>query len=560
MGAVLSVFVSTVGTAGGSISSTRSASGLVLATLAAGQFVMTLDSSVMNVSMVEVAKDVGSDITGIQTAITLYTLVMAALMITGGKVGQIIGPKKAFMIGCVIYASGSLTTALAQSLPVLLIGWSFLEGVGAALILPALVALVAANFAKAERPRAYGLLAAAGAVAIAIGPLIGGLCTTYLSWRVVFVGEVVLVALILVLARRMRAAPPDPSVRLDLPGTVLSALGLAMFVFGVLRSGTWGFLRAKDDTYEMFGLSAAFWLMLGGVVVLWLFFVWEHRVVAAGREPLVDPALFEIQQLKSGLGAFFFQFLVQGGLFYLVALFLTVALGLTAIATGVRLMPLSFALLAAAVGVPKLFPTASPRRVSRIGFLLLIGAIVLLIALLGQGTGAAVVTVPLLLAGLGVGCLASQLGAVVAGSVPDERTGEVGGLQNTATNIGASIATALAGAVLIASLTTTLFDNLADNPDVPASVLAQAEVELSAGVPFVSDAQLGDALEDAGVPADLAREITESNSDARVSALRTSLALLALLGIWAFFATGRLPDAPPSAPAAAPDRRDAMAS
>ena len=521
---------------------TRGGSGLVLATLAAGQFVMTLDSSVMNVSMVEVAKDVGSDITGIQTAITAYTLVMAALMITGGKVGQIIGPKRAFMIGCVIYATGSLTTALAHSLPVLLLGWSLLEGIGAALILPALVALVAANFPTEERPKAYGLLAASGAVAIAIGPLIGGLCTTYLSWRVVFVGEVVLVALILVLARRMQAAAPDPTVRLDVPGTVMSAAGLAMFVFGVLRSGVWGFLRAKDGTPELFGLSAAFWSMFAGVVMLWIFFAWERRVVAAGREPLVDPALFEIRQLKAGLGAFFFQFLVQGGLFYLVALFLTVALGLTAIATGMRLMPLSFALLAAAVGIPKLFPKASPRRVSRIGFLLLIGAIVLLIALLGQGTGAAVVAVPLLLAGLGVGCLASQLGAVVASSVPDERTGEVGGLQNTATNIGASIATALAGAVLIAALTTSLTDNLTNNPAVPPAVLEQAQVQLSAGVPFVSDAQLGGALEQAGVPDDLASAITRSNAEARVSALRTSLALLALLGVLALFATGRIPD------------------
>ena len=182
---------------------------LVLLTLASGQFLMTLDSSVMNVSIATVAKDVGTTVTGIQGAITAYTLVMAALMITGAKIGAIIGRKRAFAIGCVIYGCGSLTTALAPSLPVLLLGWSLLEGIGAALILPAIVALVAGNFAAERRPAAYGLVAAAGAVAVAVGPLIGGFCTTYFSWRWVFAGEVLLVIAILFLTRRIADAPVE---------------------------------------------------------------------------------------------------------------------------------------------------------------------------------------------------------------------------------------------------------------------------------------------------------------------------------------------------------------
>src|SRR4051795_10955291 len=168
------------------------AASTVLITLAAGQFLMTLDSSVMNVSIETVAKDVGTTIAGIQTAITLYTLVMAMLMITGGKIGSIIGRRRAFALGCVIYAVGSLTTAFAPNLPILILGWSVLEGVGAALILPAIVALVAGNFPPEGRPRAYGLVMGAGAIAIAVGPLIGGAATTYFSWRWVFVGEVLL--------------------------------------------------------------------------------------------------------------------------------------------------------------------------------------------------------------------------------------------------------------------------------------------------------------------------------------------------------------------------------
>src|SRR5512142_532457 len=180
----------------------KSASQIVLLTLAAGQFVMTLDSSVMNVSIATVAKDVDTTVTGIQTAITAYTLVMAALMITGGKIGGLIGRKRAFAIGCVIYAAGSFTTALSQNLPTLLFGWSFLEGVGAALILPAIVALVAGNFPEQRRSAAYGLVAAAGAIAVAVGPLVGGFFTTYISWRWVFAGEVILAAVILLMSRR----------------------------------------------------------------------------------------------------------------------------------------------------------------------------------------------------------------------------------------------------------------------------------------------------------------------------------------------------------------------
>src|SRR5256885_6016744 len=179
------------------------AAGIVLLTLCAGQFLMMLDSSVMIVSMAPVAKDLDTTVTGIQTAITLYTLVMASLMITGGKIGQIIGRKRAFALGCIIYGVGSLVTAVSPNLGVLLVGWSGLEGIGAALILPAIVALVASNFGQKERPRAYGLVASAAAIAVAVGPIVGGLCTTYLSWRYVFAGEGGGVLGVLLPARRM---------------------------------------------------------------------------------------------------------------------------------------------------------------------------------------------------------------------------------------------------------------------------------------------------------------------------------------------------------------------
>ena len=335
---------------------------IVLVTLASAQFLMTLDSSVMNVSIATVAKDVGTTVTGIQLAITLYTLVMAAFMITGGKVGQILGRKRAFMIGCVVYGCGSSITAIAKSLPVLIVGWSVLEGLGAALIMPAVVALVATNFGPTERPRAYGLVASAGAVAVALGPLVGGLFTTYLSWRWVFVGEVLIVLGILALSRRMADSPAVPGVRLDPVGTLLSAAGLGMVVYGVIRSGTWGFVQPKADAPQWLGLSPVVWLLLGGGGVLALFVLWEGRQLRLRRAALVDPRMLRVPRLQAGLTSFFFQFLLQSGLFFVIPLFLSVALGLSAVATGVRLLPLSVTLLAAAVGVPRLFPHGSPRQ------------------------------------------------------------------------------------------------------------------------------------------------------------------------------------------------------
>ncbi|WP_329620974.1 MFS transporter [Streptomyces sp. NBC_01255] len=523
---------------------------LVLLTLAAGQFLMALDSSVMNVAIATVADDVGTTVTGIQGAITAYTLVMAMFMIPGGKVGGLIGRRRAFMIGCCVYGCGSLVTALAPNLPVLLFGWAFLEGIGASLILPAIVALVAGNFSVERRPAAYGLVAAAGAVAIALGPLIGGVATTYFSWRWVFAGEVLVVLVILVFARRIADAPSAERPRIDLVGVVLSALGLGIFVFGVLRSDEWGWLRPKPDAPSWLGVSAVVWLMLVGLLLVWIFLRWEARLVARHREPLVDPAMLRNKQLTGGLTMFFFQYLVQMGVFFVVPLYLSVALGLSALNTGARLLPLSLTLLAAAVLIPRLLPDVSPRRVVRFGILsLLVGAVVMMGAL-DAGAGAEIVTVPLLLIGLGMGSLASQLGSVTVSAVPQEQSAEVGGVQNAVTNLGASIGTALAGSIMIAALTSSFLANVEQNPAVPAEVKSQATVELSSGAPFLSDAQLTTALEEAGTSPEVTQAVLDANDDARLDGLKAALAVLAFAATLALFFTQRIPTTQPRAPAA----------
>jgi len=479
--------------------------------------------------------------------------VMAMLMVTGGKIGSIIGRKRAFTIGLIIYCSGSLTTALSPNLGVLIFGWSFLEGIGAALIMPAIVALVAGNFPASGRPRAYGMVGAAGAIAIAVGPLIGGLATTYASWRWVFVGEVFVGAGIVLFSRRIADAPVQVRSHLDLLGSLLWALGMGLAIFGVLRSSEWGWLLPAEGGPSWFGMSPVFWLILGGGVAIWLFLLHIQRLESAGVEPLVTPSLFRNRQMTSGMVLFFFQFVVMMGLFFVIPLYLSVALGLSAIDTGIKITPLSITMLIAAAGIPKFLPAASPRRVVGLGFAVVIVGIVWLISALDVGASAEIVTGPLLLIGLGMGGLASQLGSVTVSAVPDEQSPEVGGLQNTATQFGASLGTALAGSVLIGALTASFVTGVTQNPDVPQAVkdTAATSTELAAGVPFISDADLQTALEDAGATPEVTQAVLDVNEQARLDGLRSALALLALFAVVGLLFTRRLPTHQPGAAVAA---------
>jgi hypothetical protein len=357
----------------------------------------------------------------------------------------------------------------------------------------------------------------------------------------VFVSEALVIGVVLLLNRRTADTPKEEGARLDLVGTALSALGLGLVVYGVLRSGTWGFARPKPDTPTWLGLSPVIWLVLAGGAVLFGFLAWETHRRTTGQPALLDPSVLRVRVLRSGLTAFFFQYLLQAGLFFAVPLFLSIALGLSAIETGVRLLPLSITLILAAVGVPRVFPRASPRRVTQFGFLTLFLGIVVFAAALDAGAGPEIITWPMILAGLAIGALASQLGAVTVSAVPDEQSGEVGGLQNTFSNLGISIGTALAGAVLMSALTASFFSGIQSNPAVPKDLSSKAQVKLTSGVPFISDADLQAALKKAGVTGATATSIVDENAHARIDALRTSLSVLAILALIALFFSRGIP-------------------
>jgi Na+/melibiose symporter-like transporter len=321
-----------------------------------------------------------------------------------------------------------------------------------------------------------------------------------------------------------------------------------MLVFGVLRSSEWGWIQPKTGGPSWASLSPTVWLILGGLSVIWVFFRWEARRDAAGREPLVRPDMLRNTQLSGGLLMFFFQYLVQAGFFFVVPLYLSVVLGLTALETGVRLLPLSVTLLVAAIGIPRLLPTVSPRLVVRAGLLALLAGTVVLLGALDVDAGPEIVFVPMLLVGLGIGALASQLGSVTVSAVPDEDSPEVGGIQNTMTNLGASIGTALAGSVMIAAVTSAFLLNISQSPAIPDEAVSQAEVELAGGVPFVSDADLEAALDELGADPAATDAALDAYANARLDGLRSALAILALLALVALFLAQRIPTRQPGAP------------
>jgi MFS family permease len=253
--------------------------------------------------------------------------------------------------------------------------------------------------------------------------------------------------------------------------------------------------------------------------------------------------MFASRQMTGGLIAFFFQFLIEAGIFFTIPLFLSVVLGLNALQTGLRLLPLSLALLATAVLIPKLAPHASPRRMVRLGLLSILAGTLVLVAGLDPGATAAVVLIPMALIGLGIGALASQLGAITVSAFPDSMSAEIGGLQNTFTNFGASLGTALVGAVLIGSLTSSFLTGAAQNQAIPASVTSEATVTLEAGIPFVSDAELEQKL----ATTDLSPTqdaIVAENASARLVGLRTALSAVALIIVLALFFARMLPEMP----------------
>ena len=516
--------------------------GLPIAIFASAQFVMVLDSSVMNVSISQIVKDLDTTIQGVQLAITAYTLVMAALMLAGAKLGDILGRDRTFAIGLAVYGLGSLTTALSPNLTVLLIGWSLIEGLGAALVLPAIVSLIAANYSGPQRALAFGIVGGVAGAAIAAGPLIGGWFTTELSWRYVFAGETLIVIAILLLRRRLRRAPAvEHPPKLDLVGVALSSLGLGFAVFGILKSSEWGLIEPRGaltiggQEITPFGFSAVPFLILAGLGFLAAFTIWEERRERKRLDTLLDRSLLKIRQLRAGLSTLAMQQLILLGTFFVLPVYLQVVLGLDAFESGKRLFPMSVSMFIAALAGPRLAAGFAPKRVAQVGLLALVTASLFLLGTIDVELRGTEFAVSLTLFGIGAGLLLSQLGNVIMSSVDPAKINEAGGLQGTAQNLGASLGTALIGAVLIAALTNGFVSQVENNPAVTPPVRERVTQIAQKGIPVVPVDDVERAARDQGVPANEAKAIADDYGDAQLQGLKRALgavAIFALLSLW----------------------------
>jgi MFS family permease len=530
---------------------TRARLGLPIAIFASAQFVMVLDSSVMNVSISQIVADLDTTIQGVQLAITAYTLVMAALMLAGAKLGDILGRDRTFAIGLGVYGLGSLTTALSPNLAVLLVGWSLVEGLGAALVLPAIVSLIAGTYGGKERALAFGIVGGVAGAAIAAGPLIGGWVTTEFSWRYVFAGETVIVAMILLLRRRLKRFPPaERPPQLDLVGVGLSALGLGLAVFGILKSSEWGWVEPRGaltvggTEITPFGFSAVPFFILAGLGLLAAFAMWEERREREGHDTLLDRSLLGIESLRAGLTTLMMQQLILLGTFFVLPVYLQVVLGLDAFETGKRLFPMSVTMFAAALAGPKLAAGLAPKRVAQAGLLALVLASLFLLGTIDVELNETGFAVTLAIFGIGAGLLLSQLGNVIMSSVVPAKSNEAGGLQGTAQNLGASLGTALIGSVLIAALSSGLVSRVEENPSVPPPVRAQVARIAEKGIPVVPVDDVERAAAREGLPPDQAKALADDYGDAQLDGLKRAIGAIAVIAVLSLWFTRRLPGHP----------------
>jgi EmrB/QacA subfamily drug resistance transporter len=521
---------------------------LPLVALAIAQFVMVLDQSVMNVSITQLVEDFDTSVTTIQGVITLYCLVMAMFMMTGGKIGDIIGRRKAFSIGLVIYACGSALTAVAPTVAILTLGWSILEGIGAALVLPAMAALIAGNFEGKARASAYAVIGGVAGAGIAIGPILGGWATTELTWRIVFVGEVVLVLVILAMTRFIHDAVREGhKPKLDFLGTVLSATGLGLIVLGTLQSSVWGWIAPKNSPIEPFGFALTPFVIGAGGLLIWFFVKWQRHREAVGSDPLVHLDLLKILPLRAGLMGLVSQNLILMGVFFSIPLYLQLVLGFDALETGLKMLPVSITMfLAAAIG-SKLSARYSIRTIVRTGLSTTFVGVVGLLTTVKPDLADGMFALSMAILGVGMGLIASQLGNVVQSSVDASGRGEAGGLQFTGQQLGSSLGVALVGAVVLTGLTSVFMTNVQEDPRISAEISQQVSVSVESGLDFVDSAQIETAATDAGLDAATTAALVDDYESAQLQALKTGLLVAAFLALGSLATTRGLPSTVESA-------------
>jgi len=411
----------------------------MLLPLALTQFVASFAGSSMNVSITSISEDLGTTVHGVQTAITLFLLCMAALMIPGSKLTDILGRKRCLIAGLIVYGTGAVVAALAPVLGVLIVGYSAFEGVGSALMIPPIYILATVLYDTVEsRARAFGVITGMGGIGAAAGPLIGGLITTSISWRVTFLLQAAIVGVVVLLSRRITdPLPADPSRHFDTGGAVLSAAGMFFIVIGILQIG-------------INGLLLVVFLVLGAGLLYWFF---EHirSLERRGVEPLLSTGLFRNRTSNFAMVTQNVQWLMLMGTSFVVSVYLQVERGYSAIDTGLIFTATTAGILVSSLAAERLAKRRAQSTLIRAGFVITLVGLGLLLALVRSTSGVATYIPGLLFVGLGVGVMLTPSVNVVQSSFPEERQGEISGLSRSVSNLGSSLGTAIAGTILVSA-------------------------------------------------------------------------------------------------------------
>jgi EmrB/QacA subfamily drug resistance transporter len=501
--------------------------------LAMAMFVLVVDTSIMNVSIASVVRDLHTTASGVQSAIALEALVSAAFILIGGKIGDLLGRKRAYVLGLLGYAIGALSMALAQSLTAVIVFWAVLGGLGASLLLPAMQSLIHGNFEGSARRKVYALVGAAAAIAAAVGPLIGGFITTYLSWRLAFLLEVVIVAIVLSGIRLVRDVPYTGARGVDAVGAVLSVLGMGGIVLGIL---------AWQEGGESVGALLAI-----GAIALAALIGWLVRRKRQEKPTLLDPELFRSKIFRFGITEQMLQQIALGGTMIALPLYLQIVLEYNAMQAGLAIAPLSLSMFGIALLAGKKAEGRRPSSIIRWGYALLTTGLVVLIPIIPRADSGWYLLAPLIIAGCGLGLLVSQLNNYTLSPISDERVSEAAGVNSAAGSFGLSFGLAFAGAIMLATLSFT-FTNLANSSTVlpPADQQRVAHV-LEDDAELMTNTQLKQLL--ASQPAEVQDEIIRINTGARPPALQVALVvpiLAGLVGLFNSFRMMRLPDPTPS--------------
>jgi EmrB/QacA subfamily drug resistance transporter len=502
--------------------------------LAAAMFVLVVDTSLMNVSISAVIRDLDTTASGVQSAIALEALVSAAFILINSKIGDLIGRKRAYVLGLLAYAIGALAMTVAQGLTAIVIFWAIIGGLGASLLLPAMQSLIHGNFEGAAQKQAYALVGAAAAIAAAIGPLLGGFVTTYLSWRVGFGLEVTIIAIVLSQIGLVRDVPYTGSRNIDLVGAVLSVIGMGGVVLGIL---VW------QEGGEFVGL-----LMALGVVALVVLARWLVKRKREQRVTLLDPDLFRKPNFTAGVSGQMLQQITLGGAMIALPLYFQMTLEYNALEAGLSLAPLSLTMFAAALLAGRRLGGRRPAAIIRAGFVLVSIGIVLIIPFVPRADSGWYFVLPLAVTGCGLGLLVSQLNNYTLAPIEEERVSEAAGVNSAAGSFGLSFGLAMAGGLMLAALSYN-FTHTTENSDViPPAQQAQIAATLEDDAEVMSNTQLEKQI--TGEPPAVEKEVVAINNDARNRSLQVALLvplLAGLLGLGNSLRMMRLPDYKPSA-------------